>query len=88
MKMKSTVWQLLAAGSFAVGFLYALGIEGGAQVGGAITAAEFATALGLILAAVLFLRISFAVQDKEEAAGSKIHKQPDKTVKCGRRKAG
>lgn len=88
MKMRSTVWQLLAVGSFVVGFLYALGIEGGAQVGGTITDTEFATALGLILAAVLFLRISFAVQDKEKAADSKVHKQPDKTVKCGRRKAG
>ena len=34
MKIKSTVWQVLAAGSFGAGLLYALGIEGTAQVGG------------------------------------------------------
>ena len=36
MKIKSTVWQVLAAGSFGAGLLYALGIEGTAQVGGVI----------------------------------------------------
>ena len=68
MKIKSTVWQWLAAGSFGTGLLYALGIEGGAQVGSPITDGQFITAMVLILLAIFFLRVSFAVQEREEAA--------------------
>ena len=50
MKIKSTVWQVLAAGSFGAGLLYALGIEGTAQVGGTISDSQFITAMALILA--------------------------------------
>lgn len=71
MRIKSTVWQVLAGGSFGVGLLYALGIEGGAQVGGTITDGQFITAMVLLLLAVFFLRISFAAQDREERAGRK-----------------
>lgn len=49
MKIKSTVWQVLAAGSFGAGLLYALGIEGTAQVGGVISDGQFITAMVLIL---------------------------------------
>ena len=34
MKIKSTVLQVLAAASLGAGLLYAMGIEGGAQLGG------------------------------------------------------
>lgn len=85
MKIKSTVWQVLAAGSFGAGLLYALGIEGTAQVGGTISDSQFITAMALILAALALMRISFAVQDAEERASRKVHKQARNTVKSKRK---
>lgn len=82
MKIKSTVLQVLAAASLGAGLLYAMGIEGGAQLGGTIT-----TAMVLILAALALMRISFAVQDAEEQARRKVHKEPQNTVKS-RKKVG
>lgn len=87
MKIKSTVWQVLAAGSFGAGLLYALGIEGTAQVGGTISGSQFTTAMVLILTSLALMRISFAVQDAEERAHRKVHKEPQNTVK-GKRKVG
>ena len=87
MKIKSTVWQVLAAGSFGAGLLYALGIEGTAQMGGTISDSQFTTAMVLILAALALMRISFAVQDAEEQARRKVHKEPQNTVKS-RKKVG
>ena len=60
MKIKSTVWQVLAAGSFGAGLLYALGIEGTAQVGGTISDSQFITAMALILAGLALMRLGFA----------------------------
>ena len=57
MKIKSTVWQVLAAGSFGAGLLYALGIEGTAQVGGTISDSQFITAMALILAGLALMRL-------------------------------
>lgn len=85
MRIKSTVLQVLAAASLGAGLLYAMGIEGGAQLGGTITDGEFTTAMVLILAALALMRISFAVQDAEEKAGKKVHKETQNTVK-GKRK--
>lgn len=87
MKIKSTVWQVLAAGSFGAGLLYALGIEGTAQVGGTISDSQFITAMALILAALALMRISFAVQDADERGHRKVHKEPQNTVKS-RKKVG
>ena len=87
MKIKSTVLQVLAAGSFGAGLLYALGIEGTAQVGGTISDSQFTTAMVLILTSLALMRISFAVQDAEERAHRKVHKEPQNTVK-GKRKVG
>lgn len=87
MKIKSTVWQVLAAASLGAGLLYAMGIEGGAQLGGTITDGEFVTAMVLILTSLALMRISFAVQDAEERASKKVHKEPRNTVK-GKRKVG
>lgn len=87
MKIKSTVWQVLAAACLGAGLLYAMGIEGGAQLGQPVTDGEFVTAMVLILAALALMRISFAVQDAEEKAGKKVHKEPQNTVK-GKRKVG
>ena len=87
MKIKSTVLQLLAAASLGAGLLYAMGIEGGAQLGDTITDGEFVTAMVLILTSLALMRISFAVQDAEERASKKVHKEPRNTVK-GKRKVG
>lgn len=87
MKIKSTVLQVLAAASLGAGLLYAMGIEGGAQLGGTITDGEFVTAMVLILTSLALMCISFAVQDAEERASKKVHKEPRNTVK-GKRKVG
>lgn len=87
MKIKSTVWQVLAAGSFGAGLLYALGIEGTSQVGGVISDGQFVTAMVLILLALFLMRLGFAVQDAEEQARRKVHKEPQNTVKS-RKKVG
>ena len=87
MKIKSTVLRVLAAASLGAGLLYAMGIEGGAQLGGTITDGEFVTAMVLILTSLALMRISFAVQDAEERASKKVHKEPRNTVK-GKRKVG
>ena len=87
MKIKSTVLQVLAAASLGAGLLYAMGIEGGAQLGGTITDGEFITALVLVLAAVFFMCLGFAAQDAEERASRKVHKQARNTVKS-RKKVG
>lgn len=73
--IKSTVWQVLAAGSFGVGLLYALGIEGGAQVGGTISDGQFITAMTLILLAILFMQLGFHTEarEKREANGRHGH---------------
>mgnify|MGYP000236831760 CR=1 FL=1 len=87
MKIKSTVWQVLAAASLGAGLLYAMGIEGGAQLGGTISDSQFITAMALILAALALMRLGFAAQDAEERASKKVHKEPQNTVK-GKRKVG
>ena len=85
MRIKSTVLQVLAAASLGAGLLYAMGIEGGAQLGGTITDSEFITALVLVLLAVFFMRLGFAAQDAEEKASRKVHKQARNTVKSKRK---
>lgn len=87
MKIKSTVLHALAVACMGVGLLYGMGIEGGAQLGGTITDGEFTTAMVLILTSLALMRISFAVQDAEERASKKVHKEPRNTVK-GKRKVG
>lgn len=67
LKIKSTVWQILAASTFAVGLLYSLGIEGTAQVGGTISDGQFATALCLILTSGVFMRLAFAAEAREKS---------------------
>lgn len=68
MKIKSRVWYWLAAASGTASLLYGMGIEGSAQTGGTISDSQFITALCLVLAAVLFLRLGFAAQDREQNA--------------------
>ena len=79
MKIKSTVWQVLAAGSFGAGLLYALGIEGTAQVGGTISDSQFITAMALILAGLALMRLGFAAQDAEAKAAKRPYGKIDRT---------
>lgn len=65
MRIKSTVLQVLAAACLGAGLLYAMGIEGGAQLGQPVTDGEFVTAMVLVLAAVFFMHLGFAAQDAE-----------------------
>ena len=74
----------MAAGCGLTGLLVGMGIEGGAQLGGVITDGEVCTAIGLLAAAVVFMRLGFAAQDREKQT-KKIHQQPGNTVQRSRR---
>lgn len=86
MKIKSGVWYSLAMGSFCVGLLYSIGLEGTCQTGGIVSDGAFITAMVLILLAIFFMRLGFAAEAREKRP-RKIHHQPQNTVKSGR-KAG
>lgn len=86
MKIKSGVWYLLAMGSFCVGLLYSMGLEGTCQTGGIVSDDAFVTAMVLILLAIFFMRLGFAAEAREKRR-RKVHQQPSNTVKSGR-KAG
>ena len=86
MKIKSGVWYLLAMGSFCVGLLYSMGLEGTCQTGGIVSDDAFVTAMVLILLAIFFMRLGFAAEAREKRR-RKIHKPQANTVKSGR-KAG
>ena len=62
MKLKPGVLQWAAVACFCVGLIYALGIEGGAQIGQPITDGEFITAMVLILTSIALGRLSFALE--------------------------
>lgn len=84
---KSTIFEIASIASFGIGFVYALGIEGNAQIGNGITTMQVVTAMAFLLAALAFMRVSFAIQDYEEAKHrqrKKIHKQPKHTVRSSR----
>lgn len=84
MKIKSGVWHWLAAECGLTGLLVGMGIEGGAQLGGVITDGEVCTAIGLLVAAVVFMRLGFAAQDREKQTKT-IHQKPGNTVQRSRR---
>ncbi len=79
MKIKSTVFHLLAAGCGCLGLLYGLGLEGNAQVGGTISDSQFITAMVLILAALALMRLGFAAQDAEAKAAKGPYGRIDRT---------
>ena len=83
MRIKSKVWQWLALASGCVGLLYGLGAEGAVHTGGN-AGNGFITAFVLVLLAVLFLKLSFLAQEREERA-RKAHRKPANTVKPDRR---
>ena len=65
MRLKPGVLQWAAVACFCVGLVYALGIEGGTQVGQPITDGEFITAMVLILTSIALGRLSFALEDRQ-----------------------
>lgn len=82
MRIKSGVWHWLAAGCGLTGLLVGMGIEGGAQLGGVITDGEVCTALGLLAAAVLFMRLGFAAQDREQRRAKAVEMARQHYVEC------
>lgn len=85
MKIKHKVLQWLAAATFGVGLLYALGLEGNTQIGTPITDGQFITAMALILASIVLARLSFAVERAEKAAGQsygKIERNHARNPEC------
>ena len=67
MRIKSTAWYWLAAACGCAGLLYGLGMEGTLQTGGD-PGSSFTTAVILVLSALLFLKLGFLAQDREQAA--------------------
>ena len=65
MKLKPVILQAAAVACFGVGLIYALGIEGGAQVGQPISDGDFMTAMTLILLSIALGRLSFALEDRQ-----------------------
>lgn len=66
MRIKSGVWHLLAMGSFCVGLLYSMGLEGTCQTGGIVSDGAFITAMVLILLAIFFMQLGFAAEAREK----------------------
>ena len=74
MRLKPGVLQWAAVACFCVGMIYALGIEGGAQIGQPITDGEFITAMVLILTSIALGRLSFALEDAQNHRQSRYGK--------------
>lgn len=74
MKIKSGVWYWRAMACFVVGLIYALGIEGGAQVGQPVTDGEFITAMVLILTSIALMRLAFVAEAREKRRQSRYGK--------------
>ncbi len=74
MKLKPGVLQWAAVACFCVGLIYALGIEGGAQIGQPITDGEFITAMVLILTSIALGRLSFALENAQNRRQSRYGK--------------
>ena len=74
MKLKPGVLQWAAVACFCVGLIYALGIEGGAQIGQPITDGEFITAMVLILTSIALGRLSFVLEDAQRRRQSRYGK--------------
>ena len=70
MRLKPGVLQWAAVACFCVGLIYALGLEGGAQIGQPITDGEFITAMVLILTSIALGRLSFALEDRQRSSAT------------------
>ena len=68
MRLKPGVLQWAAVACFCVGLIYALGLEGSAQIGQPITDGEF------ILTSIALGRLSFALEDAQHRRQSRYGK--------------
>lgn len=74
MRLKPGVLQWAAVACFCVGLIYALGLEGGAQIGQPITDGEFITVMVLILTSIALGRLSFALENAQSRRHSRYGK--------------
>ena len=70
MRLKPGVLQWAAVACFCIGLIYALGLEGGAQ----ITDGEFITAMVLVLTSIALVRLSFALENAQRRRQSRYGK--------------
>ena len=68
MKIKSRVWHWLAVACGGAGLVLGMGAEGTAQTGGTLT-----TAVVLVLLGLLFMKLGFLAQDREEREAKGRH---------------
>lgn len=66
MKIKSRVWHWLAVACGSVGLVLGMGAEGTAQTGGTLNGNAFTTAVVLVLLGLLFMKLGFLAQEREE----------------------
>lgn len=66
MKIKSRVWHWLAVACGGAGLVLGMGAEGTAQTGGTLNGNAFTTAVVLVLLGLLFMKLGFLAQDREE----------------------
>lgn len=66
MKIKSRVWHWLAVACGGAGLVLGMGAEGTAQTGGTLNGNAFTTAVVLILTGLLFMKLGFLAQEREE----------------------
>lgn len=74
MRLKPGVLQWAAVACFCIGLIYALGLEGGAQIGQPITDGEFITAMVLVLTSIALVRLSFALENAQRRRQSRSGK--------------
>lgn len=74
MRLKPGVLQWAAVACFCIGLIYALGLEGGAQIGQPITDGEFITAMVLVLTSIALVRLSFALENAQRRRQSRYGK--------------
>lgn len=74
MRLKPGVLQWAAVACFCIGLIYALGLEGGAQIGQPITDGGFITAMVLVLTSIALVRLSFALENAQRRRQSRYGK--------------
>ena len=73
MKIKSRVWHWLAVACCSAGLVLGMGAEGTAQTDGTLNGNAFTTAVVLILTGLLFMKLGFLAQEREERETKGCH---------------
>ena len=66
MRIKSRFWHWLAVACAGVGLLYGMGLEGSMQAGAPVSNTQVTAAFILVLLSLLFLKLGFFAQEREE----------------------